>query len=286
MMLFASTDKLQLVTSAAASIDVIVSWVDLLTNGSGTPALGRTLTAITTATTTDIMVAPAASTHRNVKEMTIKNKHATLACDVTPLFNLSATQYEAFPKWTLLPGELMEYIEGVGFFKIATPILPLIGRALAADNAGGQNVATAQPWFPTNGALTVPSATAFWMWGRLNITSGATTHTTGLNFTGTATLTAIDYYAQIHRSAADTIISVFSGINAIVATNVVLDVTGTQVGHYIAIEGILRINVGGTFIPNFQFSANPTGTITIKRGSHFWLQQLGDNAMDKIGTWT
>lgn len=286
MNLFLNTDKLQLVTSAAASIDVMATWVELKTDGSGNPVTGRTATSITTATTTDIMATPAATWSRNLKELICKNKHATLACDVTPLYNANGTQYEVSPKWTLLPGELLEYIEGVGFFKIAAPILPVIGRSITADNTGGQAVNTVQPWFPTNGALTVPSATTFWMWGCLRITSGATSHSTGLSFTGTATLTAIDYYAQAHRSAADTIISVFSGINIIAATNATVDVAGTQAAHYILISGILRVNVGGTLIPNFTFSANPTGTITIKRDTFFWLQQLGDNALDKIGTWT
>lgn len=125
-LLNSSTDKLQLVSGAAATLDVVASWVDLASNGSGDPTPGRTGTAITTATTTDIVATPAASTVRNIKELTIFNKHATLSCDVTPRYNANGTTFD-FPKVTLAAGESLEYVEGVGWFKIgilATPVAP------------------------------------------------------------------------------------------------------------------------------------------------------------------
>ena len=73
--LVATTDKLQLVTSAAASVDVHVSYVDRTTDGV-TIAAGKRNTAITTAATTDILAAPAASTARNAKSIHVRNKDA------------------------------------------------------------------------------------------------------------------------------------------------------------------------------------------------------------------
>lgn len=284
-LLNSSTDKLQLVTGAAATLHVVASWVDLNADGSGDPTPGRTGTAISTATTTDIVATPAASKVRNVKEITIYNYHATQSCDVNARYNANATPFD-LPKFNLAPGESLEYIEGIGWFEIAAPTLPRIGRVLTADDAGGQAVATVQPWFPTNPALSVPATQTFLMRGLLQITHGATTHTTGLSLTGTATLTSVDYFARCNRSAANGLNAVYSGIAINVATNTVIDVTGIQVATYVEIVGILRTNAAGTLIPNFTFSANPTGTITIKRNSHFWLEPIGDNAIDKIGTWT
>lgn len=115
-----STDKIQLITSAAVPIDVNASYMDATTadppvvKGSTS---GRQVTAISTATTTDIVAAPAASTLRNVKDIMIRNKHATTACDVTVLRDVSATDYELF-KVTLLAGETLEFVEGVGFYVI------------------------------------------------------------------------------------------------------------------------------------------------------------------------
>lgn len=123
-LLNASTDKLQLVTGAAATLHVIASWVDLNADGTGDPSMGRTPTAISTATTTDIVATPAASKVRNVKEITVYNYHATLTCDVTPRYNANATTFD-FPKFSLAPGESLEYIEGIGWFKLATGVTPV-----------------------------------------------------------------------------------------------------------------------------------------------------------------
>lgn len=122
MLLLLSTDKLQLVTSAAADVDVVASFMDA-TQANPPVVQGDTsapqLTTITTAATTDIVAAPTGTDTRNVKTLHIRNTHATVATDVTVLYNRSATVYELF-KTNLLPGEQCEYVEGVGFFKIAS----------------------------------------------------------------------------------------------------------------------------------------------------------------------
>lgn len=121
LLLTATTDKLQLITGAAATLDVHASYMDM--SNADPPVVkgstsGRTNTAITTATTTDIVAAPAASTTRNIKTLHVRNKHATTATDVTVQFNQNATLFELY-KVNLLPGEALEYIEGVGFFEVA-----------------------------------------------------------------------------------------------------------------------------------------------------------------------
>jgi hypothetical protein len=114
----AGTDKLQVITGVgSSSIQCHVSWVDLPTGVSPTPVPGRTNTAISTATTTDVCATPAASTNRNVKTIHIYNDHATVSQDVTIQYNANATLVPLF-KATIAPGECIEYIEGVGFFVI------------------------------------------------------------------------------------------------------------------------------------------------------------------------
>ncbi len=140
----ASTDKLQLITDAATTLDVVTSWVDWL---SGTPTPGTTPTAITTATTTDIVATPAASTIRNVKHITVRNKHATLTGNVTVVLNRGGTQYELI-KISLAPADTLEFVEGIGFFKITgVPTVALGGVGTPATTAqsltaSAANVAT------------------------------------------------------------------------------------------------------------------------------------------------
>lgn len=111
------TDKLQVVTSAALAVSVLASWMDLASNGSGDPTPGRTGTAITTAATTDVVATPGASTVRNIKELTIRNKDTSASDDITIIYNANGTLYELY-KVTLAAGETLEYIEGIGWFKI------------------------------------------------------------------------------------------------------------------------------------------------------------------------
>lgn len=169
--LAATTDKLQLVTSAAAAIDVNASFVDAAKTTGVTSDLNRQNTAITTATTSDILAAPGASTARNLKQMTIRNKDATLSCDVTVLFNQNATLYEIH-KQTLLPGESLEYIEGVGFFTLQ-PSLNVTRVLTSAESSNNQNVLTSVVSRAAVSTFVTISGTAYYIYvGRIvkNIT--------------------------------------------------------------------------------------------------------------------
>lgn len=109
MLLLGTTDKLQLVTSAAIAVDVSAHFVD-----SGAPPTPQNpqLTAITTATTTDIVASPAAG-QRNVQSLLARNKGAT-SNDLTVVIDRGATDNELF-KATLQAGETLSYLDGVGF---------------------------------------------------------------------------------------------------------------------------------------------------------------------------
>lgn len=106
-----TTDKLSLITGSAADVDVHASWVD---DAAGTFTAGKTNTAITTATTTDIVPVPGASTIRNVKFLSVRNKDSADSTDVTVQFNANGTLYQLH-KVTLLAGEELVLREGVFF---------------------------------------------------------------------------------------------------------------------------------------------------------------------------
>jgi hypothetical protein len=139
ILLTSTSDKLQVITSAAATIDVHASWVD---NAASTITPGRTNTAITTATTTDVVAAPAASTQRNVKTLHVRNTHATLSCDVT-VQHTDGTHTVQLHKATLPAGSALEYIDEAGFLVVGVGSPPL-ARLDVADQliAGGANVSS------------------------------------------------------------------------------------------------------------------------------------------------
>lgn len=71
-----STDRLELTTDAAVTVDVTTAWVDrVLATADDTP--GRTKALISTATTAIIAEAPASGTVRNVRYMAARNRGAS-----------------------------------------------------------------------------------------------------------------------------------------------------------------------------------------------------------------
>lgn len=123
-----TTDKLQLITSTAAALDVVASWTDY--SGTSTFSPGRSLSAISSATTTDVVAAPASSTTRNIKTVTIRNKDASLSSVVTAQYNANGTLYE-IDKRTLNPGDQLQYLEGVGWFTTRNTNSPLANASVS-----------------------------------------------------------------------------------------------------------------------------------------------------------
>lgn len=107
------TSKIRLQTSSTAGIDVSTSYMDY--NGTiVTP--GGLVTKITTATTTDIVGVPGASTTRNVKGIFVTNIHASTSNTVT-ITHFDGTNSVEIWGGTLLAGESLEYVDTQGFIK-------------------------------------------------------------------------------------------------------------------------------------------------------------------------
>lgn len=282
--LIATTDKLQLVTDSAADVDVVASFSDL--SGS-TVTPDKQLTAITTATTTDVLAAPASSTSRRLHFMSIRNKDTADSTTVTVVFDANGTDYELH-KVTLAPGDMLEYAEGVGFYKLETLTTAELIRVLSADDTGA-NSNSAQPWFATNGSVAVQADTTYEIVGFLHITraAGTTSHTTGIGFGGTATITSFSGMYQCGEGDVATL----ADSDIIVASSVAnLQVkaasTSSTENIKIQVRGVVRINAAGTFIPQFTFSSAPGGAPTIEANSFFKMTPLGAGAFTSQGTWS
>lgn len=109
-----TTDKLQAITSTAATVDVHGSFTDISGN---VITFGKQNTALASAATTDIVASPQSGIVRNVNTLHFRNKDASLSVDVTVQFNANGTLFELH-KATLATGQSLEYIQGIGFFLI------------------------------------------------------------------------------------------------------------------------------------------------------------------------
>lgn len=286
-LLQSNTDKLQVITSAAGTIDVDVAYVDFLAGSPPTITPSGASLQITTATTTDIVATPStAGTIRNVKGVRIFNRDAALPNLVTIQASRGASPVlrQIWSEY-LRPGEAL-ILDERGNITLLTPITDkLLMKALAADDTGGQNINTVQPWFPTAGAGSIAIGT-YRMEGLLAMTHGGTTHTTGLSFGGTAGIANIDYMATCLRATDGAIGTGYSAIRIGTVSNTVLEATSTATGTLIRVEGLVRVNAAGTIIPQFTHSA-ATGTApTIKRNSYIRFTGLGDASFTTLGTWS
>lgn len=112
ILLKAITETLEVLTTAAVSIDVSIAWVDVTTSAFSP---STTETNINTATTTTVLAAPAASTQRQVKLITVRNRSTTTAQTVTFKKDISATEYYITPDITLSAGDMLQYTDGEGW---------------------------------------------------------------------------------------------------------------------------------------------------------------------------
>jgi hypothetical protein len=174
-------------------------------------------------------------------------------------------------------------------WELLNPAKPIeLYKILSADDTGGTNVSTAQPWLPTTGSVAVLADTLYEFEGRLYLSrsAGTTSHTTGILFGGTATLTSIDLLAQAMTGDANANVAM-NGVWLTAATIIVVKAASTSATEQVVIQvrGHVRINAAGTFIPQFQYSVAPGGAPTVKRGSFFRLRPLGLGSATEQGTW-
>ena len=105
IVLEASTDSLELVTSTAAAVDYDCSWTDNTTTAF-TP--GKSAGQVSSATTTTVIAAPAGSTQRNVLNCTFRNTSTTTSNALTVQRDVSATNRTKYSV-TLGPGETLAF---------------------------------------------------------------------------------------------------------------------------------------------------------------------------------
>ncbi len=162
-----------------------------------------------------------------------------------------------------------------------------------SSNQTGSNVNTAQPWFPGGGAtgLTVAGGTTYFFEGLLAFskTAGTTSRTIGMNFGGSASLTSIAYFVTASAADATSLSNAPDQSSWVeVATNTtVWSTASTSANQYVMIRiaGTVRINAGGTFIPNFQYSAAPGGAPTVRANSWFRMRPAGSGSVLSVGNW-
>lgn len=273
MLLLASTaDLLRIVTSAAVTVDVHASWVDL--NGS-TVTPGRTNTAISTAATTTVVGSPASSTYRTVKSLTVRNRHASTAQNVTLNHTDGTTSVELI-KVTLAAGECLHYHEAAGFW-----ISDAFGRVKTNTNNNGSGAAVnalnlvvlASDVVNNNGtANTLADVTGL----SFSVTAGETYHfeffipytaaatTTGSRWSisGPGSPTLLNYTSQYTLTATSMTTNYATAYDIPAASNA----SSLTAGNIAWLAGFIKPSANGTVIARFA-SEVASSAITAKAGA-------------------
>lgn len=170
--------------------------------------------------------------------------------------------------------------------------LTMIADADLVDATIASNTALFAATGAATGAVTLQATTAYQFEQFVWVTNtGTTSHTWGLVYGGTATLTRIAYLATATTNTG-AVLTAASMIPSVVATSTVITAASTSATENVLVKvsGIVTINAAGTFIPSIIASARPgaSGTpgVTIKAGSHFRITPLGAAANIVIGNWS
>lgn len=147
-----------------------------------------------------------------------------------------------------------------------------------------------------NGQITLPANSGYLLEAQYLITNvGTTSHTWAVLFAGTATITALDFIARGRSGVtsqltltADSSASQSSGAGSLPTTALVMTAASVSATEnvLISMHGTLRINAGGTFIPQIKPSVATTGTAKMLRGSFIQLTPFGSDTATNLGNWS
>lgn len=274
MLLLASiSDLFELVTSSAANVDIVASYVDL--SGS-TVTPGRQATTIAAAATTTIVSSPAASTYRTVKTLHIRNRHASTSNTVTIRFN-NGSSFELISV-ALPAGYVLHYDEGAGF-----EILDSGGRSLqnTSDNGSGaainstnlvvlasdvtNNNATANTIADITGlSFSVTAGEEYFFRFNIEYTAAATTTGARFSINGPSSPTKLIYSSRYSlTTTSETVNHGLSAYDSPAAANASSAATGANIA---IVEGFIQPSANGTVIARFA-SEISSSAIVAKAGS-------------------
>jgi hypothetical protein len=134
--------------------------------------------------------------------------------------------------------------------------------------------------------ISVQAATTYMFEGQYLISTGTTTHITSMSFVlTTATMTNCTWSTvsgsptALNAGTSGSFTAIFNSV-----AGGAINTTSGAANKMIRFQGIMRVNVGGTVVPNIQFSAAPGVTCSTLVGSYIRFYPIGANTIDSVGT--
>ena len=194
-----------------------------------------------------------------------------------------------------IPGKTITATAGTGSFNTNTVTIVSVDSATQITvSATGGTIPTAGTVtvvkVSTTGALTLLANTAYTFEQMLYVTTGATSHTTAIGFSGTVGVGSIWHQTDSALTGVSGTIqnSGSSGLSTIAWTTLaggVVEATTTAAQTAWRTKGMLRTTTSGTIIPQITFSAAPTAPNSLSATSFFRITPIGSNTLYNIGAW-
>ncbi len=250
LILEGSTDSLEMITSSTATTEYHVSWSNVTATALTTP--GTTTGTVSSATTTTILAAPAASNWRYVRELTVYNTHASTSNDITINIDRSATDRRQF-KATVAAGESIKLLANgnFGFYDSQGRLKTSVQNAGQVANtlntvvlsaAVGNNNAVANTIEDVTGlSFSVTAGESYWWRCAIAYTSAATTTGSRWSMSG-PTVTNLSYTSS-YPLTATTLTTNYATAFAIPAAS---NASSLTAGNVAIIEGIVTPSASGT----------------------------------------
>jgi hypothetical protein len=164
----------------------------------------------------------------------------------------------------------------------AQQIQILSGTRTFTNNTSAQAIFNAT----ANGAVTLAASTTY-EFEMIVAASGfsSSAHTINLGFGGTATFTGIQYYyeAQTGSTLAGPTAVLSGWIAAATATAIIASTTTT--GLLLRVRGTMRINAGGTVIPQLT-QVTASAAAVVQAQSYFRCWPIGSDTVVSVGNWS
>ncbi len=278
LLLTSTSDKVQVVTTTTAPLEVHATYLD---SASGVITPVRDNTEITTATTTDVVSSPAASTYQNVQTLLIRNAHASTSNVVTVRHTDGTTAVDVFSV-TLAAQETIQYLDGVGF-----QVLASTGAVKTSQNQGANatsaafssavlasdvtnNNGTANTIADVTGlSFAVTSGKKYWFRFMIQYTAAATTTGSRWSISGPGgTMRYRSSYSL--TTTSETVNSGLTAHDVPAASNATSAATA---GNTAIVEGFYEASANGNVIARFA-SEIASSAIVAKAGSVVYYQEV------------
>jgi len=275
LLLTSTSDKVQVITGSAGTIKVRADWVD---NVSGTITPGRTNTAsIATATTTDVVAAPASSTQRNVKSLSVRNTDASVSNLIT-IQHTDGTTTEELWKGTLLSGEAVIFDQTGVFtlYDVNGAIKPSTAKLDVWLTVVGSDYVNATTSFTDITGLTTPlkSGKKYVFEAHLYSTNDATTTGSqfGVNIGAAPTVLTLSDIGVVTTGAAAAAMSAGNATARDTAASA--DTTGSVSTRMHIVSGYIQPSADGTFAMRGKSEVAVAAGLTVKVGSWLHIREV------------